>query len=111
MKLLAFTDERILNTINQSYNFDIEIVNEAKEEALKRGLISLLKINYLLSKNEEVRKIKQKEKHESDSLLTKDETLLSEVLKRSFFLIKRKSDENNALRSFDISRKRRFKRK
>ncbi|MGB1019122.1 MAG: hypothetical protein ACPGVH_08620 [Chitinophagales bacterium] len=51
MDISSFSNERIKNTIKQSYNFDEEIVLQVKEIALKKALMSTFEIDRYLEKN------------------------------------------------------------
>jgi len=109
MDISSYSNERILNTIKQSYNFDNEIVEFAKIETLKRDLLDSVEIEKILSINEDIRIIKRLKNEFSDASNNEKKTLLTKVLKRLTFIKNSKFEEDNAIRNYDISNKRRFK--
>lgn len=66
MDVSSFSKERILITLNQSYNFDNDIVAAAKQVALEKGYMSSFEIDRLLEKNEEIREEKRQANYEMD---------------------------------------------
>ncbi len=66
MDIKSFSNKRFLTMINQSYNFDKEIVFEVSKIALEKGLISSESLKSILKKNEEKRIIKKETNYLSD---------------------------------------------
>lgn len=54
-QIKEYSDERIFNTLKQSYNFDPEIINFVKQEAVARGLLSNNEVDLIIHENEKLR--------------------------------------------------------
>ena len=65
LEIKDYSDERLLNTIKQSYNFSKEVVKDVSKEALKREIISKLQLKELLKKDQVERKNKEERNYQN----------------------------------------------
>ena len=109
MNVSFFNDKRIMTMLNQSYNFESDIVVEIADEALKRRIISKIELKNLLSKKSVIRNVNNAKKE--DFTLIKPSLFSS--LKQRFNKKWKENivDEYYLTPTYGLSDRRKFKKK